>query len=484
MKNTLSLLKSNFMGQSPTWYKLTIVAFLIVNPIIFHFDPFIAGWAVLIQFIFTLACALKCYPLQPGGLIAIQALIIGLTNAKTVWHEVTDNVPTLFLLIFMIAGIYFIKDVIFVVFTKLFLSIKSKPLLSLAFCSICACLAAFLGLITLAAITVAVSFNFYAIYHRATNRSNVDNEKEFEEFRGFLRNLVIHGAVGSTIGGTLTMVGEPQNLMIATKMGWTFTDFFTHNHIISIPVAISAFILCFSLEFFKVPGFGHQMPERARELIMKDYKKKIQEMTEQNVYIYAVQIIAGIMLAFSLAFSVAQVGLLGIGLIIVVTAFTGRTQEHDLAEAFNNAMPFTMLIVTFFVILGVVHDQGLITPLAQWVFTFSGKAQQIALFFTNGVLSFVSDNVFVASVFISEVDNAYNAGTFPRDWYEKLGVVINMGTNIPAIATPNGQAGFLFILTSSLASLIGLSYFKMFKLVLPYTLVMTTIGALSIYFFL
>jgi NhaB family Na+:H+ antiporter len=131
-----------------------------------------------------------------------------------------------------------------------------------------------------------------------------------------------------------------------------------------------------------------------------------------------------------------------------------------------------------------VHDQHLVTPLAEWVFTFSGKSQMIALYFTNGTLSFVSDNVFVAAVFISEVDNAYNAGLFAREWYEKLAVVVNMGTNIPAIATPNGQAGFLFILTSSLAPLIGLSYFKMFKLVLPYTVVMTATGALAVYFIL
>jgi NhaB family Na+:H+ antiporter len=383
----------------------------------------------------------------------------------------------------MVAGIYFIKDVLFIIFTKLFLSIKKKHFLSLTFCVICACLAAFLGLITLAAISIAVGFNFYSIYRKASNDGE-GHEEDFEEFRGFLRNLIIHGAIGATIGGTMTIVGEPQNLMIATKMGWGFVDFFKHNHVIALPVAVVAFIVCFLLEFFRFPGFGHRMPDRVRRLIIKDYRKKINEMTIQNVYIYAVQIIGGILLVFSLAFSVAQVGLVGIGLIVLVTAFTGVTEEHDLAGAFNNAMPFTMLIITFFVILGVVHEQHLISPLAEWVFTFKGKTQLIALYFVNGTLSFVSDNVFVAAVFISEVDKAYAAGLFSQEWYEKLAVVVNMGTNIPAIATPNGQAGFLFILTSSLSPLIGLSYFKMLKLVLPYTIAMTGTGALVAYFIL
>ena len=81
MKNIFHLLAVNFLGQSPAWYKIAIVFFLILNPLLYYFvSPFIAGWVVLVEFIFTLACALKCYPLQPGGLIAVESIVIGLTN--------------------------------------------------------------------------------------------------------------------------------------------------------------------------------------------------------------------------------------------------------------------------------------------------------------------------------------------------------------------------------------------------------------------
>ena len=52
----------NFLGNSPTWYKQAIIAFLILNPILFSISPFMAGWVLIVQFIFTLAMALKCYP--------------------------------------------------------------------------------------------------------------------------------------------------------------------------------------------------------------------------------------------------------------------------------------------------------------------------------------------------------------------------------------------------------------------------------------
>jgi NhaB family Na+:H+ antiporter len=54
-----------------------------------------------------------------------------------------------------------------------------------------------------------------------------------------------------------------------------------------------------------------------------------------------------------------------------------------------------------------------------------------------------------------------------------LAVAINTGTNIPSIATPNGQAAFLFLLTSALAPLIRLSYFRMMWMALPYFAMMT-----------
>ena len=46
------------------------------------------GWVIVLEFIFTLAMALKCYPLQPGGLIAIEAVVLGMTSPQTVYDEI------------------------------------------------------------------------------------------------------------------------------------------------------------------------------------------------------------------------------------------------------------------------------------------------------------------------------------------------------------------------------------------------------------
>ncbi len=41
-----------------------------------------------------------------------------------------------------------------------------------------------------------------------------------------------------------------------------------------------------------------------------------------------------------------------------------------------------------------------------------------------------------------------------REHFDTLAVAINTGTNLPSVATPNGQAAFLFLLTSSIAPLV------------------------------
>ena len=135
----------NFLGKAPNWYKMAIVIFLVINPILMlTAGPFIAGWVLIAEFIFTLAMALKCYPLPAGGLLAIEAVIMGMTSPMTVYHEALTNFPVILLLIFMVAGIYFMKDFLQYTFTRILTRVQSKIIISLLFCFAGAFLSAFL----------------------------------------------------------------------------------------------------------------------------------------------------------------------------------------------------------------------------------------------------------------------------------------------------------------------------------------------------
>jgi NhaB family Na+:H+ antiporter len=185
-------------------------------------------------------------------------------------------------------------------------------------------------------------------------------------------------------------------------------------------------------------------------------------------------------LIVGLALHLAPVGLIGLSVIILATVFTGITEEHQIGHAFEEALPFTALLAVFFAVVAVIVDQQLFTPVITWVLTFEGNMQLVMFYMANGMLSMVSDNVFVGTVYITEIQKALTAGTITRDQFDLLAVAINTGTNLPSVATPNGQAAFLFLLTSALAPLIRLSYGRMVIMALPYTIVLSIVGALAI----
>ena len=140
--------------------------------------------------------------------------------------------------------------------------------------------------------------------------------------------------------------------------------------------------------------------------------------------------------------------------------------------------------MVFFTIVGVIHELHLFSGIINYVLSLELDAQPGMFFLANGVLSMISDNVFVATVYIDEVKSVFDAGHITREHFETLAVAINTGTNLPSVATPNGQAAFLFLLTSAVAPLVRLSYGKMVFMALPYTVVLGLVGYLGVNFIL
>ena len=496
---TLSSFTQNFLGQAPEWYKLTIVVFLVANPLLLLvLGPYITGWIIVLEFIFTLAMALKCYPLQPGGLIAFEAVVMGMTNPDTIRMEIFNAFPVILLLMFMVAGIYFMKELLLFTFTKLLLKVRNKTALAVLFSLVSAVLSAFLDALTVTAVVISVGVGFYSVYHRVASGKHFRDDHEhgeddsvhdhhredLDQFRSFLRNLLMHAAVGTALGGVCTTVGEPQNLLIASYTGWTFIEFAVRMAPVTMPVLGMGLLTCILLERTHWFEYGATLPERVRDILVEFDEHEAEVRTGRDKARLVIQAIAAIFLVFALAFHVAEVGVIGLAIIVLQTAFNGVIEEHQLGHAFEEALPFTALLVVFFGIVGVIHDQHLFSGVITYVLSLPAEVQPGMFYIANGVLSAISDNVFVATVYIGEVFNAFEAGTITREQFDLLAIAINTGTNIPSVATPNGQAAFLFLLTSSLAPLIRLSYMKMVKMALPYTIVMGTTGWVCVTYFL
>ncbi len=494
MSQLIAAFSSNFLGHSPNWYKQLIIVFLLVNPVVFIINPFLAGWLLVIEFIFTLTMALKCYPLQPGGLLALEAVVIGMTSPASVYQETLANFEVILLLMFMVAGIYFMRELLLFTFTWILLTVKSKVMLSFLFCFTSAFLSAFLDALTVTAVLISVAIGFYGVYHKVASGKKFYDEhdpsddqdvhefhrEELDQFRSFLRSLIMHGAVGTALGGVCTLVGEPQNLLIAERAGWEFREFFLRMAPITMPVLFCGLATSVLLEKLKWFGYGATLSETVANVLTEYDAEQDANRDAQMDARLMVQTLVGIILIVSLSFHVASVGLVGLMVIVLLTAFNGIVEEQRIGHAVKEAFPFTALLVVFFAIGAGILEHTVFSPVINKVLAMDLSIQPLMFFIANGVLSMISDNVFVATVYINEVTEALRVGDITREQFNMLAVAINTGTNLPSVATPNGQAAFLFLLTSALAPLIRLSYTKMMYMALPYTIVLSGVGMIAI----
>lgn len=493
-RNFATAFCQNFLGNTPVWYKLLIVLFLISNPIVFTINPFIAGWMLILEFIFTLAMSLTCYPLQPGGLLALEAVAIGMTSPDHVFHEINQNIEVILLLMFMVAGIHFVRDLLLYVFSKVIIGIRSKVLCSLIFCASGAFLSAFLDALTVLAVFIAICVGFYRIYHKVISQSDTNSPDDSEvyepsradlnKFRAYLRSILMHAAVGTALGGVCTIVGEPQNLIIGAKAGWRFGEFFMRMMPVSIPCLIFGLVTCFIVEKFKLFGYGTDMPDSVREILKKTVEENNAKLKDGDIARLVVQALCCLWLIVGLAWHLAAVGVIGLTVIILATSFCGVISENKIGKAFTESLPFCALLCVFFSIIGVIADQKLFAPIIDWVFSFQDTNTRTGMLFAaNGLLSMVSDNVFVGSLYVNETYTAFTNGLIDRDHFDMLAIAINAGTNLPSVATPNGQAAFLFLLTSGLSPLIRLSYTRMMWMALPYTIILCIISFVTVVWF-
>lgn len=95
----------------------------------------LCGWlGIGSRIYFYLSNGIKMLSITTGGLLAIEAVAIGMTSASQVLHEIEANLEVLLLLVFMVAGIYFMKQLLLFGFTKIITKVRSKILVSLMFC--------------------------------------------------------------------------------------------------------------------------------------------------------------------------------------------------------------------------------------------------------------------------------------------------------------------------------------------------------------
>jgi Na+/H+ antiporter NhaD/arsenite permease-like protein len=189
---------------------------------------------------------------------------------------------------------------------------------------------------------------------------------------------LISCALASNIGGTATLIGDPPNIMIASKAQLNFMDFI--YHLAPIVIVIMVFYI-FAIKI--IWGKKLKTKEELKQRIMlMDENEAIKDpvMLKKSLAVLAI-VLTGFVFHGVLHFQPATVALFGAGLLLLLS----KTHEphHILAEV---EWPTIFFFMGLFIIVGGVVKVGLI----KWMSVQILELTQGNLFATSMVVMWFS----------------------------------------------------------------------------------------------
>ncbi len=163
---------------------------------------------------------------------------------------------------------------------------------------------------------------------------------------------LISCALASNIGGTATLIGDPPNIMIASKAQLNFVDFI-YNLAPVVVVMMAFYIFAIKLIWGRKMKTREELKQRIMEM---DEKEAIKDpaMLKKSLFVLAI-VLTGFVFHGVLHFQPATVALFGAGLLLLLS----KTYEphHILAEV---EWPTIFFFMGLFIIVGGVVKVGLI----------------------------------------------------------------------------------------------------------------------------
>jgi Na+/H+ antiporter NhaD/arsenite permease-like protein len=194
-------------------------------------------------------------------------------------------------------------------------------------------------------------------------------------------------AFASNIGGAATLVGDPPNIIIASRADLTFADFLVHMAPVALLV-LAAFVLL-AQRMWRA-DLQHR-PEHAEALALMDEDAAI---TDRRMLVASIVVLVGIVAGFLLqrqtGLTPAVVAMLGAGVLILLSPI--RVGEL-LAEVEWETLAFFMGL---FIVVGALVRVGALEELAARVADLTGAEvvpTLMVVLFGSAIASAIVDNI-------------------------------------------------------------------------------------------
>jgi Na+/H+ antiporter NhaD/arsenite permease-like protein len=205
--------------------------------------------------------------------------------------------------------------------------------------------------------------------------------------------FLIAEAMASNIGGAATLVGDPPNIIIASRGGLTFNDFLAHMAPMIVIVMVVFLGLC-RIMFRR--SFGYDA-ERAGQIMNLDEREAIADraLLWQSLSVLAL-VVAAFVLHPVLHYEPSVVAILGAG---VLVAATKVTTEQAIAEV---EWPTLVFFMGLFVMVGALVETGVIGQVSRLAVEATdgrlGVATMVILWASAGLSAIVDNIPYVATM--------------------------------------------------------------------------------------
>lgn len=236
--------------------------------------------------------------------------------------------------------------------------------------------------------------------------------------------------LASNIGGMSTLIGDPPNIIIASRAGLTFTDFLVHS--LPLTVVLLAMFVVMARWLFR------KDLQQMGDVHGLDDLRPVDAITNVRMLRRCLVVLGLVMVAFSLHavmhLDPSVVAMMGAGAMVLVS----RTEPEEFLEEVEWAtLAFFMAL---FVLVGALVQVGVIGAISEWAAEAMGGRELLgatALLFGSGVVGAFVDNIpyTTATVPVVEEMVASTPGTgadSPLWWAFVFGA--DLGGNATAVA--------------------------------------------------
>jgi len=245
--------------------------------------------------------------------------------------------------------------------------------------------------------------------------------------------FLIAEALASNIGGTATLVGDPPNLIVASRSGLGFNDFLANLAPI-VAVMLIAFV---GLSRFLFRKDFTADPEQVAQVMELDEREAIQDrgLLVRSLIVLGL-VLAGFTLHGVLHLEPSVVALLGAGVLVTISGL--RPQSYLVDVEWETLLFFAGL----FILVGSLVKTGVIDHLAAGLVAATGDsvpAAMMLILWGSAALSAIVDNIpFVATM--TPVIDQLVGGSGPFAGQNGLWWALVLGADLGGNATAIGAS--------------------------------------------